>query len=100
MIHFSKKMRDLLLGQKIENSITSIIELIIKINKIHKDRNKCFEKISLELDLLFVWVRLAKELKFISLKQYRYTCNRINKLSKICIGILKPNKLYKNLIQY
>lgn len=72
------------LGQRIENSMGLIIELIVRANMVKGDRIEFFKRISLELDLLLTWVKIAKDLQFMGVNQYGYICTKQNEIAKMC----------------
>ncbi|MEX0877356.1 MAG: diversity-generating retroelement protein Avd [Candidatus Spechtbacterales bacterium] len=84
---FPKSQR-FVLGQQIENTILNILQKIIEANQ---ERNKLIhlKQISVELDKLRVLTRLAKDLKFISVKQYQFAAENINEIGKMLGGWIK-----------
>ena len=84
---FPKSQR-FVLGQRIENIILKILEGIIEANQ---ERNKApyLKKISVELDKLRILIRLSKDLKFISIKQYAFAAEKINEIGKMLGGWMK-----------
>jgi len=86
---FPKPQR-FVLGQQIENAILKILQGIIEANQ---ERNKIpyLKQISVELDKLRILIRLSKDLKFISIKQYGFVANKVNEIGKMLGGWIKSN---------
>lgn len=84
---FPKSQR-FVLGQQIENTILEILKGIIEANQ---ERNKLayLKKISVELDKLRILVRLSKDLRFISIRQYSFAAEKINEIGKMLGGWIK-----------
>ncbi len=79
------------LGQEIENELLYILKFIMKINTMPGDRNKFFYELSEEFDVLFVYTKLAYDLKFLSAKQLGFLSEKMNEVIKICSGWLKAS---------
>ena len=86
---FPKSQR-FVLGQQIENTILKILQGIIEANQ---ERNKIpyLKQVSVELDKLRILIRLSKDLKFISIKQYGFAANKVNEIGKMLGGWIKSN---------
>lgn len=84
---FPKSQR-FVLGQQIENTILKILEGIIQANS---ERNKLLylKQVSVDLDKLRILIRLSKDLKFISIRQYQFAENIINEIGKMLGGWIK-----------
>jgi len=84
---FPKSQR-FVLGQHIEDIILKILEGIIEANQ---ERNKIpyLKQISVNLDKLRILIRLSKDLRFISIKQYGFATNKVNEIGKMLGGWLK-----------
>lgn len=84
---FPKSQR-FVLGQHIEDIILKILEGIIEANQ---ERNKIpyLKQISINLDKLRILIRLSKDLRFISIKQYGFATNKVNEIGKMLGGWLK-----------
>ena len=84
---FPKSQR-FVLGQCIENAVLEILEEIIAANQ---SRSKLFhlKKTSVELDKLRILMRLAKDLHFISVRQYEFAATKINETGKMLGGWMK-----------
>ena len=84
---FPKSQR-FVLGQHIENTVLELLEGIIEANS---QNNKPFylKNLSLKLDRLRILMRLSKDLKFISIRQYEFVSSNINEVGKMLGGWLK-----------
>lgn len=81
---FPKSQR-FVLGQHIENTILKILEGIIEANQ-ERNKSPYLKKISVELDKLRILIRLSKDLRFISVKQYGFAANKVNEIGKMLGG--------------
>ncbi|MDF1498796.1 MAG: diversity-generating retroelement protein Avd [Patescibacteria group bacterium] len=70
------KTQRFVLGQQIENTILDLLKLIIQANS---ERNKLphLKQASVELDKLRIIIRLTKDLKFLSVKQYEFAVGKM-----------------------
>ena len=84
---FPKSQR-FVLGQQIENTILEILKGIIEANQ-ERDKLAYLKKISVELDKLRILVRLSKDLRFISIRQYSFAAEKINEIGKMLGGWMK-----------
>ena len=84
---FPKSQR-FVLGQQIENTILEILKGIIEANQ-ERDKLAYLKKISVELDKLRILVRLSKDLRFISIRQYSFAAEKINEIGKMLGGWIK-----------
>ncbi len=84
---FPKSQR-FVLGQQIENTVLEILKGIIQANQ---ESNKLLylKQISVDLDKLRILIRLSKDLKFISIRQYQFAAEKINEIGKILGGWMK-----------
>ena len=87
---FPKSQR-FVLGQQIENTVLEILKGIIHANS---ERNKLLylKDVSVDLDKLRILMRLSKDLKFISIRQYSFAANKINEIGKMLGGWIKSRK--------
>jgi len=90
---FPKSQR-FVLGQRVENAILKIFEGIIEANQ-EREKTPYLKMISVELDKLRILIRLSKDLKFISVKQYEFACGKINEIGKMLGGWLKASAGYR-----
>lgn len=84
---FPKSQR-FVLGQQIENELLEIIKDIILANS---ERNKIeiLKRINIRLDTLRTLIRLAKDLRFLSIKQYGDAAVKMNEIGKLLNGWMK-----------
>jgi len=84
---FPKKQR-FVLGQHISNTTLKILEGIIEANQ---ERNKLpyLKKLSVELDKLRILIRLSKDIRFISIRQYEFAVKKVNEIGKMLGGWIK-----------
>ncbi len=82
------KTQRFVLGQQVENTVLNLLKLIIQANA---ERNKLpyLKQLSVELDKLRILVRLSKDLRFLSIKQYEFVANKINEIGKMLGGWIK-----------
>jgi four helix bundle protein len=88
---FSKSQR-FVLGQRIENTIVNILEGIIEANQ-EINKYSRLKKISIELDKLRIFVRLSKDLKLISVRQYGFVSGNINEVGKMLGGWIRASRV-------
>ena len=76
------------LSQHIRNSLLDIAKMIVGANK---SRNKLpiLYRIDVELEKLRLLIRLAKDLKFISVRQYGIMAERTNEIGRMLGGWIK-----------
>ncbi len=84
---FPKSQR-FVLGQQIENTVLEILKGTIQANQ-ETNRLPYLKQISVDLDKLRILIRLSKDLKFISLRQYQFAAEKINEIGKILSGWIK-----------
>ena len=84
IITFPKNER-FTLGQKMENTLLSILEIVIVIN-LKKVSSNYFRKIDVELQKLKIFIRLSKDLRFISIKTYGSLEEKVIEIGKILGG--------------
>jgi len=87
---FPKSQR-FVLGQRIENITLEMLEGSIEANQ---KRNKIsyLKKMSMKLDVLRVLIRLSKDFKFISLRQYEHASKMLNEIGKMLGGWIKVTR--------
>jgi len=81
---FPKNQR-FVLGQKIENTLIAILELAITIN-LSKPTVNYFRRLDIEIHKLKIFIRLAKDLRFINIKKYEYLEKKVLEIGKITGG--------------
>jgi len=84
------KFHRLILGRRLEKVSLSLLVLVIRANKTSgNERIILQQKISDELDILRILIRLTKDLKFISVKQYALAAEKINEIGRMLTGWMK-----------
>lgn len=82
-----------ILGKTMEQISVEILLLIMEANKkTGNERINLQKQISDKLDYLRILIRLAKDLKFISIKQYAATADKLNEIAKMLTGWTKVNR--------
>jgi len=87
---FPKKQR-FVLGQQLENTLLDILKGIIQANQ-ERDRLEILKQVSIDLDKFRILYRLAKDLRFMSVRQYQFGAEKINEVGKILGGWTKSCK--------
>jgi hypothetical protein len=84
IINHIPKSHRLILGKHLEELCIVLLMLIIKANKERgSNRINLQTEISDDLDKLRILVRLSKDLKFISIKQYTLQIKKLNEIGKM-----------------
>lgn len=86
---FPKSQR-FVLGQQIENTALDILRGIIRANA-EPDKLPLLKSASVDLDTLRILLRLAKDLKFLSIRQYAFAAELVNEVGKLLGGWIKSN---------
>ncbi|MDD4358241.1 MAG: diversity-generating retroelement protein Avd [Candidatus Pacebacteria bacterium] len=81
---FPKNQR-FILGQKIENTLITILELVIVIN-LGKATPNYFKKLDIELQKLKIFIRLSKDFTFINMKKYESLEEKVVELGRLLGG--------------
>jgi hypothetical protein len=80
------------LGRQIEEHCIFLLMLVVKANKKRgKERKNLQQNISDYLDCLRILVRMSKDLRFISIKQYSLAAEKLNEIGKMLNGWMKAN---------
>src|SRR3989344_2517343 len=79
------KAQRFVLGQQIENTSLDILRGIIRANASRAKLPILFEA-SVDLDILRILLRLAKDLKFLSIRQYAFAAEMVNEVGKLLGG--------------
>lgn len=87
---FPKKQR-FVLGQQLENTLLEILKRIIQANQ-EKNKIEILKQISVDLDKFRILFRLAKDLRFMNIRQYQFGAEKINEIGKILGGWIKASK--------
>ena len=78
------------LGKHLEELCISLLLLVIRANKAKWGSRTTLQlKISDELDSLRILIRLTKDLKFISVKQYTFASEKVNEIGRMLHGWMK-----------
>lgn len=102
LIQHLPKRHKTVLGRFLEESGISLLLLTINANKKTGRRRRALqEELSDELDRLRILIRLTKDLRFMSIKQYGFAAEKLNEIGKILFGWSKSsrNTEYKNVPQ-
>ena len=92
---FPKSQR-FVLGQQIENSLIEVIKLIVEANK-QRDKAQPLFRMDVELEKLRALIRLAKDLKFFSVKSYGVFSEKVSEIGKLLGGWTKVNREGKDV---
>lgn len=84
LVKFPQTQR-FVLAQRIENKVLDILNSVIWANA-EKDKVAYLKKASVDVDELRILIRLAKDLRFMTLKQYEICAEKINEIGKILSG--------------
>jgi len=83
------------LGQKCENMVLDILELIINALQIPlRQKLKMLEEASIKLNMLRIFIRLAKDVRALDFKKYLTLQEKINEIGKMLGGWIKSLKNY------
>ena len=87
---FPKSQR-FVLGQRIENKTLDLIHSMLSAN-IEREKSVLLKQASVELDELRMLIRLAKDLHFVSVKQYGVAAEKMNEIGKLLFSWMKVSK--------
>ena len=82
------KAQRFVLGQQIENTALDVLRGIIRANA-EREKLPYLKRISVDLDTLRILLRLAKDLEFISVRQWAFAAERMNEVGKLLGGWMK-----------
>lgn len=71
------------LGIQLENGVLDLLEAIIQANMSYSHKNTLIKACLAKHEMVRVFVRLSKDLKLISLKQYEYASEKITEIGKM-----------------
>ena len=81
------------MGQKIDNLILEILELIfLALNSSKEEKYNCLKQASLKIDLLKILIRLSKEIKVLDNKKYIQLQQELQEIGKMIGGWIKKTK--------
>jgi len=89
--NFPKDQR-FLLADRIERILLDILEMLIEA-VYSKDRRGILIKINLKLDVLRFMMRIAKDMKYISIKAYVFFCQSVLEIGKMVGGWMRAPAL-------
>ena len=81
------KSQMFILRQRIENKTLDIINFIIRAN-VARDKSAALAEASVALDELRTLIRLAKDLRFMNIKQYEAAAEKMNEIGKLLHGLM------------
>jgi len=79
------KSQKFVLGQRIENTAVNIMENIISANSV-LNKSPYFAGTHLEIEKLRIFLRLAKDLSFLSFKRYEVLSARLDEIGRMLGG--------------
>ncbi len=82
------KSQKFTLGQKIENAALGVLEGLI-VSNAEIDKTASLKRTSVELEKLRVFIRLARDSKFVSLGQYEYASLMIDEIGRLLGGLCR-----------
>lgn len=92
LINKLPKMHKHVLGKSMEDTAVKILTLSISANRQQGSIRKVTQlAISGKLDELRIYIRLCKDLHFISVKQYTYAVQKLNEIARIHTGWMNSN---------
>jgi len=91
LINKFPKSQRFVLGQQIETAALEILKGVIYANQ-ERYKTPVLSKISVELDILRILIRLSHDLKFIGIRQYQFGAEKINEIGKMLGGWLKSQR--------
>ncbi len=88
------------LGKQMEELSISLLLLIVRANKSRSnERVQLQQQFSDELDCLRLLIRLAKDLRFISINQYAVAAEKMNEIGRMLSGWVKSTETKKEVKQ-
>jgi len=84
------KSHRMVLGKAIEERVIALVIAVSKANSLKGlERQKLQQLISNDLDTLRILLRLTKDLKFISIKQYAFGAEKMNEIARMLRAWMK-----------
>ncbi len=90
LIKFPRSFR-FTLGEKIEYLFYNILEHLIDA-QYSKEKIPILLKVNLQLEKLRYYIRICKDMRFISINQYEYLSREINEVGKLVGGWIRQQK--------
>lgn len=88
------------LGKQMEELCISLLLLILKANKAKGASRALLQlQFSDELDCLRILIRLGKDLRFISIKQYTLAAEKVNEIGRMLSGWMKSGDVKTKVAQ-
>ncbi len=81
-----------LLADRIEKILLNILEMLIEAN-YSKQKREILIRVNLKLDVLRFMMRIAKDMKYVSLNGYDFFCQSVIEIGKMVGGWLKVSAL-------
>ena len=91
MANFPKDQK-FLLADRIERILLDILEMLIEAN-YSKQKREILIRVNLKLDVLRFMMRIAKDMKYVSLNGYDFFCQSAIEIGKMVGGWLKVSVL-------
>ena len=79
------------LGDRIENSILEVLELLIEA-AYTRDKVILLRQTGIQLEKLRYLIRISKDLKFLSLRQYEFVSEQIDEVGRMVGGWLRQQE--------
>jgi len=89
------KREQYVLGQRIENIAFDFLSLIVEANERKEKKLEILKKASVVLNKLRVFVRLARDLKFLSFGHYEILSKMIDEIGRMLGGWIKYSETGK-----
>lgn len=83
------KAQRFVLGQQIQNCLLGIARLIVQANKQRGNRLPILAQVDIEIEQLRLLIRLAKDLRLLSVPQYGALAERSNEIGRLLGGWIK-----------
>lgn len=92
------KFHKVVLGRQLEELALSLLLRVLSANRARGAKRKRLQlTLSDELDKLRILLRLTKDLRFMSIKQYSYSARMMNEIGKILYGWTRSTPKKKDL---
>ena len=87
IIHRLPKNHRAVLGRKLEELALDLLLSLMKANKAREEERKLLQTITSDtLDYLRIMVRLAKDTRLVSIKQYTLSAEKLNEIGRMLSG--------------